>query len=177
VRDVFPELAGQGYFELLDRVYSTGETFVTRGMELRLHGSDTVQFIDFVYEPMRDERGTVTGIFVGGYEVTEVHQQAVALRELNRELAESEERLHLALSAGDSIGTWDWHVPSDRVVADARFAALYGVEPERAKAGAPIAEFFGGIHPDDVRRVQAEVAKGLETGAPRNIVLLSRTML
>jgi signal transduction histidine kinase/PAS domain-containing protein/CheY-like chemotaxis protein len=166
VRDVFPELAGQGYFELLDRVYSTGETIVTRGMELRLHGSDTVQFIDFVYEPMRDEHGFVTGIFLGGYEVTEVHQQAAALRELNTELAESEERLHIALSAGDSIGTWDWDVPSDRVVADARFASLYGVEPERAKAGAPIAEFFGGIHPDDVRRVQAEVAKGLETGAP-----------
>jgi PAS domain S-box-containing protein len=115
VRDVFPELAGQGYFELLDQVYATGETVVIRGMELRLHGSAKVQFIDFVYEPMRDEYG-VTGIFVGGYEVTEVHQHAAALRELNADLAESEERLQLALSAGASVGTWDWDVPSDRVV-------------------------------------------------------------
>jgi PAS domain S-box-containing protein len=166
VRDVFPELAGQGYFELLDQVYASGETVVSRGMELRLHGSDKVQFIDFVYEPMRDERGVVTGIFVGGYEVTEVHQHAAALRELNAELAESEERLQLALSAGDSIGTWDWDVPSDRVVADARFAALYGMDPERARAGAPIAEFFAGIHPDDVGRVQAEIANGMRTGEP-----------
>ena len=57
-------------------------------------------------------------------------------------------------------------MPSDRVFADARFAKLYGVDPELAKAGAPIAEFFRGIHPEDVDRVQAEVAKGMETGEP-----------
>ena len=80
VREVFPELAGQGYFELLDQVYSTGERVVTRGMELRLQGSDEVQYVDFVYEPIRDEKGEVTGIFVGGYEVTEAHRAAAALR-------------------------------------------------------------------------------------------------
>jgi hypothetical protein len=83
-----------------------------------------------------------------------------------RLLAESEERLQIALSAGNSVGTWDWDVPSDRVFADARFAAIYSVDPERAKVGAPIAEFFAGMHPDDVGRVQAEVAKGMETGEP-----------
>jgi hypothetical protein len=51
---MLPELEGQGYFELLDQVYSTGKAIVTRAMELRLQGSDEVQFIDFVYQPMRD---------------------------------------------------------------------------------------------------------------------------
>ena len=49
-------------------------------------------------------------------------------------------------------------------MADLRFAALYSVDPERAKVGAPIAEFFGGIHQDDIERVQADVARALETG-------------
>jgi PAS domain-containing protein len=66
VREVFPELAGQGFYELLDQVYATGERVVTQAMELRLRGSEEVQLIDFVYEPMRDEKGDVTGIFVGG---------------------------------------------------------------------------------------------------------------
>ena len=44
-----------------------------------------------------------------------------------------------------------------RVRADARFAALYGVDPVLAEHGAPIAEFFGGIHPDDLPRVRAEI--------------------
>ncbi len=77
---MFPELAGQGYFELLDQVYSTGEALITRGMELRLQGSDETQYIDFIYQPVRDESGNVTGIFIGGYEVTETHQVAAALR-------------------------------------------------------------------------------------------------
>ena len=81
-----------------------------------------------------------------------------------RRLAESEERLQLALSAGRGIGTWDWDVARDRVVADERFARLYGVTPERARAGAPIAEFFAGIHPDDAPRVQERVAQALASG-------------
>ena len=81
-----------------------------------------------------------------------------------RRLAESEERLQLALSAGRGIGTWDWDVANDRVVADERFARLYGVSPERAREGAPIAEFFAGIHPDDAARVQERVAGVLATG-------------
>jgi PAS domain-containing protein len=88
VREAFPELAGQGYYELLDRVYSTGQPVVTRGMELRLRGSDEVQFIDFVYAPIRAASGEVTGIFVGGYEVTEAHRAAAALRVSEQRLRE-----------------------------------------------------------------------------------------
>ena len=82
----------------------------------------------------------------------------------SRRLAESEERLQLALSAGRGIGTWDWDVVNDRAVADERFARLYGVAPERAREGAPIAEFFSHIHPDDAARVQARVAQVLASG-------------
>ena len=64
VRQMFPELKGQGYFELLDKVYSTGEAFVTRAMELRLQGSDEIQFIDFVYQPIatRMEASTASSL-------------------------------------------------------------------------------------------------------------------
>ncbi len=86
VREAFPELAGQGFYELLDQVFSSGEAVVSRGMELRLSGHDEVQHIDFVYQPTRDAQGVVTGIFVGGYEVTDAYQAAAALRELNADL-------------------------------------------------------------------------------------------
>lgn len=79
-------------------------------------------------------------------------------------LQESENRLKRALSAGRGIGTWDWDVVNDRVVSDERFAALYGVDPVRAMNGAPIGEFFKGIHPDDLPRVQAAVQSALSTG-------------
>jgi PAS domain S-box-containing protein len=79
-------------------------------------------------------------------------------------LRESDERLNLALSASNSIGTWDWDVANDRVVADARFARLYGVDPQRAKAGAPFAEFFARIHEDDLEDVRAKVTASIQTG-------------
>ncbi|VVS98696.1 Diguanylate cyclase [Sphingomonas sp. EC-HK361] len=64
-----------------------------------------------------------------------------------------------------SVGTWDWDVAADIVTADANFARLYGVDAEVARAGASIATFFAGIHPDDVARVQREVDAAIRTGA------------
>ena len=86
VREVFPELEDQGFYELLDRVYATGERYVARGLPLRLAGESADRFIDFLYEPIRDEVRTISGIFVGGYDVTEIHRSAAALRELNADL-------------------------------------------------------------------------------------------
>ena len=80
-------------------------------------------------------------------------------------LQDREERLDRALSAGRGIGTWDWNVPQDRVVADERFARLYGVDPARAQAGAPLSEFFGAVHPDDAKALQAAIEVALSKGA------------
>ncbi len=77
---------------------------------------------------------------------------------------ESEERLKLALSAGGGIGSWDWDIVADRVKADDRFARLYSVDPTIATQGAPIAEFFRGIHPDDLDRTQLAITEAMATG-------------
>jgi phosphoserine phosphatase RsbU/P len=81
-------------------------------------------------------------------------------------LAETQERLDLALSHSPLIGTWVWRVAEDRVYADARFANMFGVEPAEAAVGAPIKSFLAGIHPDDAERVGAEIDKALRTGTP-----------
>jgi PAS domain S-box-containing protein len=74
IREVFPELADQMFFALLDEVYTTGKPFVARAVPLRLKGDDEERYIDLVYEPIRNAEGAVTGIFVGGYDVTEAHR-------------------------------------------------------------------------------------------------------
>ncbi|MBA1157152.1 PAS domain-containing sensor histidine kinase [Microvirga mediterraneensis] len=79
-------------------------------------------------------------------------------------LRKSEERLQLALTAASVVGTWDWDIQSDLVYADERFASLYGVETEAAAAGAPIADFVSGIHPDDRSRIEEQIQQTLETG-------------
>ncbi|HXG99373.1 MAG TPA: PAS domain S-box protein, partial [Sphingomicrobium sp.] len=78
-------------------------------------------------------------------------------------LRESDDRLQLALNAATAIGTWDWDIRTDLVYADERFAELYSVHPERAMAGAPIAEFVAGIHPDDRERVGKAIEEAVAT--------------
>lgn len=75
VRDAFPELAGQGIFELLDRVYTTGEPFVGHEIPVRLQRGESGQlrqeYRDVVYQPMRNADGDVEGIFVHSVDVTD----------------------------------------------------------------------------------------------------------
>ena len=101
-------------------------------------------------------------------------EQRVALEALARQAVleiERGPRLGIAsggAQGGGSIGAWDWEVVHDRVVADSGFARLYGVDPVVAAAGAPIATFFAGIHPDDQPRVQRAVDDTLANGTPFN---------
>jgi len=86
VRDVFPELKDQGFYELLDQAYSSGEPFVSRAMPIWLSGEARERFIDFLYHPIRDNHGTVTGIFVGGYDVTEQVRAKAEIEAINASL-------------------------------------------------------------------------------------------
>ena len=52
--------------------------------------------------------------------ITEQRAQELALNE-------SKQRLRLALESAD-LGTWDWHIPSSRLIASARASQLQGLE-------------------------------------------------
>ncbi|MBB5711293.1 PAS domain S-box-containing protein [Sphingomonas xinjiangensis] len=89
VREALPEVVGQGFIDLLDRVYQKGQPFV--GRDVRLLVADAAdkmdeRFIDLIYQPILDAGGAVTGIFVQGNDVTEQHQTSEQLRRLNETL-------------------------------------------------------------------------------------------
>jgi len=85
VRAALPEIAGQGFFELLDGVYETGEAFVGHSMPAqlqRLPGAQTEgRFLDLIYQPVRNSAGDVVGIFAQGSDVTDREIAEAALRE------------------------------------------------------------------------------------------------
>ncbi|HZH51496.1 MAG TPA: HWE histidine kinase domain-containing protein [Microvirga sp.] len=91
VREAKPELAGQGFFELLDQVYATGRPFVGREVPMKIQrhpdGPAEDVFVDFVYQPIMGADGQVVGIFIEGYDVTErvraAEHQELLLHELN----------------------------------------------------------------------------------------------
>ena len=92
-------------------------------------------------------------------------RQTMGQIELNTRYARREG----ALSASQSLGTWDWDIARGVVIADARFARMYGVDPTLAATGAPVQDFFTPIHPDDLERVQAEVDGALASGQPYDV--------
>ena len=89
VREAFPELEGQGFFELLDQVYESGKPFV--GNEMRAvfdrNGDGIIEesFWNFVYQPLVDADGEVYGIMTHAVEVT---QQVRARQEIEKKAEE-----------------------------------------------------------------------------------------
>jgi PAS domain S-box-containing protein len=84
-REALPEVEGQGFFELLDNVYATGQPFVGRsvrvGLQRKPESPVEERFVDVIYQSITDREGRVTGIFAEGYDVTERVQAEESLRE------------------------------------------------------------------------------------------------
>ncbi|HEY9879366.1 MAG TPA: PAS domain S-box protein [Leptolyngbyaceae cyanobacterium] len=161
VREVFPDLAGQGFFELLDQVLETGEPFVGKEIaaEYDRHGNGTLEegFFNFVYQPMQGVDGSNVGIMTFAFEVTDqvvARRKAEVLAEdLQRQqqaLQESEERYRSLVSVLTSI-----------VWAIDREGNFVTPQPDWEKyTGQPWEEHRGlgwtqAIHPEDQARVKA----------------------
>jgi PAS domain S-box-containing protein len=87
-REAFPEVEGQGFFELLEQVFDTGETFFGEEMSILLNrrgdGSLDKIFVNFTYQPLYDSDNIIEGILCFGFEVTNqvvARQQAESLAE------------------------------------------------------------------------------------------------
>jgi len=83
VRQALPEIGGQGFFELLDGVYRSGEAFSGTDMPVMLQrhpGAPLEQrFVDLVYMALRDADGKITGLLAHGVDQTERKQAEVKL--------------------------------------------------------------------------------------------------
>lgn len=91
IREALPDIAGQGFYELLDSVYQTGEPYEGRSQKVSLQripdGPREDLYLDFIYQPIRDGDGQIVGIFVQGHDVTETviaaDRQKLMIDELN----------------------------------------------------------------------------------------------
>mgnify|MGYP002623647730 FL=1 len=84
IRAAFPSIEGQGFFEKLDEVYRSGETFEANAAEVHYRRSpdapEETRYLTFIYAPWIGETGKITGIFCEGFDVTETEAAQAALR-------------------------------------------------------------------------------------------------
>jgi PAS domain S-box-containing protein len=158
VREALPDVEGQGFFELLDQVYQSGEPFTGHGTRLAIRRRPDAQpeerLLDFVYQPMKDLEGRVTGIFVEGYDVTDRHLAEAKLRE-------SEERFRLIADSAP-VPMWVTKLDRKRGFVNIAYAEFLGVPYEEAIDY----DWRGRIHPDDIDRIIAESMAGEATLKP-----------
>ncbi|MHA6492703.1 PAS domain-containing protein [Pseudomonas borbori] len=164
VREAFPELEGQGFHELLDQVYRSGERFLTFSMPILLNYSPgnppEERFLDFIYEPVINEANQVTGIFVQGHDVTDKLRAQQALCDLNETL---ERRIAARTIERDRV----WRNSRDILVIIDSEGIFRAVNPAWSEVlghaqdeveGQPVDAF---IWPDDLALTQAGLARAI----------------
>ncbi|MDM0078482.1 PAS domain-containing protein [Variovorax sp. J2P1-59] len=111
VAEALPEVVGQGFTRILDRVYETGEPYSAVNSKVLLQDEQTKgrreYYLDFVYQPVNDDEGHTTGIFVQGVDVTErvraEHRREVLIG-LTDALASLEEPEEIVQRASEALG-------------------------------------------------------------------------
>ncbi|MDR0183239.1 PAS domain-containing sensor histidine kinase [Lysobacter arvi] len=160
LRQVLPELANQGFFELLDQVRETGNPFVGRGMPVTLRqedAEDRTLFVDFIYQPIRDSHGRIEGIFVQGADVTGREAALSALRE-------SEGRFRTIANLVPQM-VWSARANGEVDYCNQRWYDFTGL-PDGATRGH---EWDIALHPDDRDRAWSLWRRSLATGEAYDI--------
>ncbi|WP_214070480.1 PAS domain-containing sensor histidine kinase [Mucilaginibacter sp. dw_454] len=153
VFDCIPFAKGQGFEELLSSVSITGVAVKGDGAAVLLMRNAVLEtvYVNFVYEPFREQDGNISGVIVIATEVTEMFKG----RKL---IEEAEERARLAVDAM-SLGTYDLDLTTGEIITSVRGANILGFEKPASRE-----EYLAAFHPDDfiLRNKAQEVA--LKTG-------------
>ena len=91
LEQALPEVIGQGYVDMLDSVFETGESVHGKASLVKLQRAAGERpedaYVDFVYQPIRDGDGRIVGVFVQGHDVSNVvvaaERQKLMIDELN----------------------------------------------------------------------------------------------
>ncbi|SFD02439.1 PAS domain S-box protein [Massilia yuzhufengensis] len=157
VAEALPEAVEQGFAALLDQLYASGEAYSGVAMPFATVASGDVParsvFVDFVYQPVRDEQGAVYGIFVQGADVS----ARVAAEEAMR----SSEALFRTLA--QALPNQVWSAPPDGVLDwfNDRVYDYSGQRPGELDEG----RWAGMVHPDDLGAAVAAWTHAIGAGS------------
>ena len=164
VREALPELAGQGVYEVMDRVFASGSTYVGRERLVRLpreDGPPEEMFFDIAYHPQRDGAERVEGVAIFAYDVTSLVRSRRTAEALARDLGHSEERFRSLVTAITDI-TWATPPSGEFVEDQPSWRAFTGQTREQLLGWG----WLEAIHPEDRERVARTWGEALNARTP-----------
>ena len=156
-----PELERGGVLPLIRRAFELGETVVTPPVrydisQVSTTGGGHVLWTQGYFYPVRDADGRLSHVVLTHFDLTEQ-------KEAERALREQEERLRLAQRAAH-IGTFDWDIPSGQVAWTEEEERIFGIPA--GTFGGTIEAWAGFVAPDDLPRMEREMAAAMERRDP-----------
>ncbi|MEO5591484.1 MAG: PAS domain S-box protein [Chitinophagaceae bacterium] len=151
--DVLLHTRGLGFEALLDNVRLTGASFKGTEMTIPLVRNGTLEnvHINFVYEPFREQDGTITGVIAVATEVT-------GLVNAKNQIEEAEARARLAVDAV-GLGTFDLDLLTAEMITSKKFANIFGFAET-----VPRKEYIAVFHPDDLEVRKLAHEQAISTG-------------
>jgi PAS domain S-box-containing protein len=150
VRIALPEAVGQGYIDILDKVLQ-GEPFVGNGIRFEVQAVGDLpsdeRYLDFVYQPLREADGTVSGIIVVGNDVTERQIAQEAMQRLAA-IVDSSDDVILSKDLNGIITSWN---PAAK--------RLFGYSAQEM-----IGQSILKLIPDDLRAEEKRIIESIRVG-------------
>lgn len=139
VFESMPELRNQGFEALLLYVYKTGKRISANEHRIQFEreGQTITRYLNFVYEPLKDQEGKVNGLMAVALDVTE---QVTA----RRKIEESSEELQLAIEVAN-LGTFRLDILRNQAAYSQRIMEWFGFSEQ----GVSLDVFASFIHPED----------------------------
>jgi PAS domain S-box-containing protein len=153
VFNVLTHASGHGFEEKLEHVRKTGEAFKAQEVTVPLfrNGMQEDVYIDLVYEPFREEDGTITGVIAIAREITEQVQA-------KKRLEEAEERARLAVDSV-GMGTFDLNLITGEMVTSDTFAKIHGFDAPVTRAS-----YVSVFHKNDLEARAKAIDESMKSG-------------
>lgn len=151
--EAMPQIKGQGFEELLDNVRLTGKSFKGYGLPATMMRSGKLEtvYFNFVYEPFKENDGTISGVIAIATDVTEQVNARTRIEE-------AEDRARLAVDAV-GLGTFDLDLIGGGMITSNIFANIFGFADP-----VPRKEYVAVFHPDDLESRAKAHADAIASG-------------
>ena len=171
VREALPEVGEQGFIDLLDNVYTTGEPFVGREIPITFTSAGATQrtvYVDFVYQALKGSTGEIAGVVAHGSDVTAAVlarrdvERLLSLSEHARRDAQESETQYRFMANSIPVQVWTASPDGELDFVSERSADYFARKQDEVTG----AQWLNVLHPDDIAPTTERWSRSLKTGEP-----------